>query len=211
MTEEKHTAMIKELAKSPNTKVQTNIWLRLMQWLFVSALLIVTGVTILGMKHSFASMMTMWDKVIETVALATLAILSSFNAFILSTPGQEGRFQRKKIKYLLIGLGLFFVLQFYFYQYSSLSFKMHFGCAMDILLLGVPSAGLLFFMLSKSANTFPKWSGYLACIAGFSLAAIGSRYTCMDLTSLHFLLWHFLPVVILGMIGFQLGQKLLQL
>ncbi|MEZ4820773.1 MAG: NrsF family protein [Bdellovibrionota bacterium] len=81
---------------------------------------------------------------------------------------------------------------------------------MDILILGIPSALLLFFMLSKSANTFPKWSGYLACIASFSLAAMGSRYTCMDISSIHFLVWHFFPVVILGWIGFGLGQKVLK-
>lgn len=202
---------IQELANKPNVKKSASVWTCVVSWIALSACLTLAGTFVLGIRYSAFSMLSMWDKVIELSLLIALCVISAANAFLLSVPGEELHFRYRTIRWVLAAFVMFLLFDAYVMDKTPLVVSLHWGCAADIVLLGIPSAALLFYMLSRSANTLPKWSGYLACLAAFSMAAIGSRYTCMDVTSLHFLVWHFIPVVLLGMAGFGLGQRLLKL
>ena len=66
-------------------------------------------------------------------------------------------------------------------------------------------------MMLRSAPVWRGWAGYAMVLAVGSFAALGMRFICPNDSPGHLLVWHFLPVIILALIGAPVFQILLKL
>lgn len=65
-------------------------------------------------------------------------------------------------------------------------------------------------MVMHSAPVWRGWAGYALLLSVGSLAALAMRFICPNDSPAHLLVWHFLPVLILSLIGVPLGKILLK-
>lgn len=82
-------------------------------------------------------------------------------------------------------------------------------CVADLLVLGVFPGVILFAMLRKAAPVNKGVVGCMAFLAAASFAAIASRYMCAMDSFAHLLVWHFVPVILMGLLGILIGKKFL--
>jgi len=65
-------------------------------------------------------------------------------------------------------------------------------------------------MLRKAAPLNLEKTGMLSVLSVGALGAFGTQFICTIDSPLHFLLWHFIPVLIIGLLGVFLGKLFLK-
>ena len=83
-------------------------------------------------------------------------------------------------------------------------------CVRNILGMSLIPAPVLFIMIRKAAPLRPLFSGALAMLAVGSLAAFATQLICRYDFPMHFLVWHFLPILTLLIVGRWLGSRFLK-
>ena len=84
-------------------------------------------------------------------------------------------------------------------------------CSSNIVLLAIPAALLIIFMIQKASPTMPKWTGWFSLIGALSLSALTEQFTCHNGSAIHLLIWHFLPVLCVGGLGWFFARKIFKL
>jgi hypothetical protein len=181
---------------------------RTMKWLSFTTLSLLSGVAIMGVREDIG--LVIFNKYfwVQSFLLSVLAIASAVSAFLINIPGEK----RKSLFIIpaitFIGWGL--ILLIFVTNVDRTSDGIGFACIRDISLLGLlPGVGL-FIMLRKGAPLKIGFSGVLALLAISSIGALGTQFICSNDDPLHILLWHFLPVLILSLVGVIIGKALLQ-
>lgn len=79
-------------------------------------------------------------------------------------------------------------------------------CAIEILLMAIIPAGLLFVMIRRAAPVHYHWAGFTALMGVTSLAYAVQRLIEPTNDIYHILTWHILPMVILALVGLLMGR-----
>ena len=74
-------------------------------------------------------------------------------------------------------------------------------CLRNILIVAVPPSAFLFYMLRRSVTLNLKTVGFLFVLASTAVGCFGTRFICPNDDPLHFLVWHFVPVILTGCLG----------
>lgn len=206
----KTNELIQNLSKS-NTpvKVVRFNYLDLLKVFGVGILCIGSMVSILGLRTDISDKTVSVSFIFESLILLTLGILSSASAFTLSIPGNE---TRKTLMLPLVTLALWLALTAYsFIMYGASIFFIGFGfsCALDVFLISLPPASVLFFLIRKAAPLKRERVGFLVLLAGASYGAFGVGLTCVDDSPIHILIWHLIPSLAIAGAGIFIGKKLL--
>ncbi len=82
-------------------------------------------------------------------------------------------------------------------------------CTVGVFLMSVIPTIFLFFVLRRGAGTEPGRSGFWIILASASIACFASRVAEHDGIE-HFILWHYLPLLVFALIGYLLGPRLLR-
>lgn len=83
------------------------------------------------------------------------------------------------------------------------------NCIRDIVVLGLLPGALLFFMIKKAAPLGLGKVGAFAALSVAALGAVGTQFICTNDDPLHALIWHYVPVLLLGWLGVVIGRRLL--
>jgi hypothetical protein len=83
----------------------------------------------------------------------------------------------------------------------------HAVCALQIALMALLPAVVLLREARAGAAVAPSWTGIFVVIAASSAGAVGSALICPIDQPAHQLLWHFLPVVTLAVVGPMAGRR----
>lgn len=208
--------LIKSISEnlSPVRPLQ-NYVIRFAKWLGATLLCMGAIIPTLGLRHDISTALAEPRFLAELMMLISLALLSASAAFVLSVPNET---KAKIVRiFPFIPLSIWtLILVFDFSKIlssdgmSAFVFDDGMACVGDIFVLGVVPGALLFIMLKKAAPTKLGWSGFLAVLAIASFGAIGSQLMCSNAQPMHLILWHLMPVVILGGAGVFIGRKLLR-
>jgi hypothetical protein len=143
-------------------------------------------------------------------AMLAAGFLAGLAAFILSVPDTK---IRKPVMALLggaSGIWLFLIglelLQAGF-EMPDKAESCFIGLTMA---MGAPLA-LGIVMVIRGAAIWHGWAGYALVLSVGSFSALAMRFICPNDSPAHLLVWHFLPVLALAVIGIPLGQILLKL
>lgn len=84
------------------------------------------------------------------------------------------------------------------------------GCISCIMLLALLPSAVLFYMCRRAAPLRPLTTGFFILLANGSFLALVTRYTCALDYFPHLFFAHFMPVMVLGVLGLVAGRFLLK-
>lgn len=193
-------------------KSAESISLRFLRWILISALCIAAGVFSLGLREDWSALFTQPIYLVQNLLIMVMSLVTGFIAIRLSVPGNLKKKSLKKalsipmISWLLL-LGLIVLLSGYS---PEKAFKISlFSCSRDIIVIGALPGISLFFLILQGTTLNRSAAGYLSMIAAFGMGAWAVQFTCHNDDPIHILLWHFLPVTLMGLIGIKLAKKFL--
>jgi hypothetical protein len=147
----------------------------------------------------------------ELLLLLLILLGTLLGAALLAFPDLH---QKRLLAYSPAALfAMFILLLFFAWRADSppAPFPVHsFECTLDITLLSLLPAALVFFALRNYASTYPHWAGSFALLAAFSVGALWLRLFEVNDSILHVVQWHYLPMIGVGLIGWVLGARLLK-
>jgi hypothetical protein len=176
-------------------------------WLIGASLCLAGGICTFGYPMDMGEYGYNSQFILESVLLFSTFFLASACAIAMGVPGTKGTEIFRRVT--LIFLGSWFLLVLFRGErlialegMSALIQGLQGYCPLDILMMGLLPAVLLLFILRKAAPLNLEWSGIMALLAVGSLAAFGVQFTCRFDSPVHIFIYHVLPVIGLGMIGY---------
>ncbi len=149
--------------------------------------------------------------VAEILALVGLFFITSLSAALLGFPDQ---FQKRKQAVAPIWMFTLFILLLIFawlFDSHPAPLPVHsFECTFSITLTAVIPALWTFYALRKYASTNYKLAGSVSLLSAFSLGALWLRLHEYTDSIIHVFEWHYLPMLVIGIVGLWLGKKLLK-
>lgn len=182
--------------------------IRFIKWLASSMFCLLIGILYHGLNIDVDTVASQPAFDFQLVILVALVISSGFSAFIMSVPGEI----KSLIKYFPIGtLGLLLlVILISIYSTNSVSAGSGLSCIRDVVFLGGIPGFLLIFLLRKARPLDFAKVGLFAFISSSAIGALGTNLICENHDPLHILVWHFMPVLVLGGAGIVFGRWLLK-
>lgn len=180
---------------------------RFFRWLLVSVFFVVAATLLFGLRPDVVLASKRIGFLFQTVSALGLAVLSALSAFILSVPDRK-RPWLSMVPVITLVLWLATIANG-FLLVESVRGGIGLSCARDIVLFALLPGMLLFRMLRRAAPLEPGRVGVLAALGVAALGAVGIQFICMNDDPLHALLWHWLPVSLVGAAGLAIGRVVL--
>jgi len=155
----------------------------------------------------------------ESLALVLVSYLSIFAAFLYSSPDETYQRYAKTLSITSIAI---WTSLFAYCIYHCLT-QGHAGHILhelsnaviniteifNILFIGLLPTLWLILMLKKAFPTNKRITGLLVILGSLTLAMVFSRFLSENIEASHMLVWKYSPLLILSIISFLLGNKLL--
>jgi hypothetical protein len=84
------------------------------------------------------------------------------------------------------------------------------ACVKALIFMSILPLVVSFFMAARAVPIWRGWTGYALTLSMASFGAFGMRFFCPSDSYAHLLLWHFMPVVILSVVGGLVGRIILR-
>jgi len=184
----------------------------------LSLKLIGAGAIYLGALLAFSGLRPDWLEkfhsiwfVAEILALVGLFVVTSLSAALLGFPDQ---FQKRNQVLAPIWMFTLFMLLLIFewlFDGHPAPLPVHnFECTFSIALTAIIPAVWTFYALRKYASTNYRLAGSVSLLSAFSVGALWLRLHENTDSINHVFEWHYLPMLIIGIVGLWLGKKLLK-
>ncbi|MEQ1533116.1 MAG: DUF1109 domain-containing protein [Sideroxydans sp.] len=182
-----------------------------LRWLAMSVAYLTAMLLFSGVRNELGVAFQHPWFVAEIALLVAVLVATSLSAALLSFPDL---YQMRRIVWspLVVFSVLTFVLLFAWRaDMPPAPFPLHsIECTLAILLVALlPGAWLLYFMRGF-ASTHYQWAGSIALLHAFSVGALWLRLQENNDSILHVLQWHYLPMIIFGILGLWLGKLILK-
>lgn len=179
-----------------------------LRYVFVTGLILFLSVAILPLRSDISFMKAQWYFYVENILWLAL-LISGFRASYKSSLPEERK--ESYAQFYFLTSALIFLSSFH-HSSPGLQTELELirgGCGLIISLLSV-MAGTYFFIWARHAAPARPWrTGVLAALTSSALGCLIMQFVCAWDTSLHLILWHFIPVFILILAGQFLARKLL--
>ena len=172
-------------------------------WAISSVVLIAAGVFFFRPAPDF-SVVSSPSFIFTASAMLCLSLICTLSAFILSVPNKGAQ----RFDIVPIGIVTFwFALMIYAFASTDLD-DSHPGflCVFRMTILAVVPAAILFYMLKRAAPMRSGLIGLLAALGSLAFAEVGLQFICHKSTMTHVLVWHFMPLSILALLGVAVGH-----
>ncbi len=177
---------------------------RFSRWFLASFFCLATGVVVYGLRTDLETAVQSPAFYLQILFLLALASLSAFSAFILSIPDyKKPGFDSVPLVTLFLWVS---VIVFSGLRSERFATGMGFSCAREIFVLGFLPGLLLFIMIRQAAPLQLGKVGAFCALSVAGLGALGTQFICSNDNALHVLLWHYIPVLMLGGFGVLLGR-----
>ena len=149
--------------------------------------------------------------VAEIAVLAGIFIATSLSAALLSFPDLH---QMRRVALLPIFMFILFALVMFFAWRTDsppTPPPIHsIECTLSITTLAILPAVWIFLVMRKFASTHHHWAGGIASLAAFSVGALWLRLYEQTDSIMHVIEWHYLPMILIGIVGMWLGKLILK-
>jgi hypothetical protein len=164
------------------------------------------AVSLVGLRQDLTARLQQAPFLGETLLLFVLFGAATCSALGSSVPGAA---LRGAGKWVIAALGAWLVLiaARYTLEPSARAVGHGMPCVRRMLVLGSGPACVLLIMLRRAAPLRPGTSGLLAFLSAGSLGVLGTRLLCSKEEPLHVLLWHFMPLVAVAVLGSLCGRR----
>ncbi|MEN6584980.1 MAG: DUF1109 domain-containing protein [Sulfuricella sp.] len=180
-------------------------------WVAGAALYLALSLWITGLRPDLMQKLHQPWFVAELVALALIFVATSLSAAVLAFPDLH---QMRRTALAPAGMfALFTVFMFFAWRADvpPAPLPVHsFRCTLYIVLFSLLPAAWTFFSMRKFASTHERWAGSIALLSAFSIGALWMRLHEVNDSIIHVILWHYLPMLGIGLVGWWLGRRLLK-
>lgn len=174
-----------------------------LKWILISILCLLAGIGTLGLREDWQFLFKTPLLLLQNILLLISFISVGFCALNLARPG------RLTIKIITLSLltpiimwGAVLLIMILTDSYQpQKAFKISFGCIKDILIIGMLPGAALFFFISRGVILKRFLSGLMSTLAFLMIGAWAVQFTCHNDDPLHIVIWHFLPIIVLALIG----------
>jgi len=185
-----------------------SFWERYLKWVAISVLCVFTGVSLIGLREDVGQVSKDPSFIIQNIVILVGALLCAALALILSVPGGE---KRRIVRYLTaVPFLLWLFLLFWPAQQKGFYPGIGMACAGEVFSLGIIPGVLLLMIIRRGATLERSYSSFFAFMGAAALGALGVQFSCHSSNVAHLLVWHFLPVIFLGILGVALAKRILK-
>ena len=160
---------------------------------------ILAAVAITGIRNDLQIMMATPRYVFELFLLTTLAISSLVAVFALSIPSLS---KAKATQVASISFGAWLVvLILFFVKEKNPIMGWSFSCVEEIFITSLAPALVLFLLVKNIHFTQSSAVGWFMLLSSAAFGAIATHLCCPASNAEHILIWHALPVLMIGFAG----------
>ncbi len=174
------------------------------KWSAVGVLYLAAGVLMIGARDDVAAKWRESWFIVHTLIVFGVAVLAATAAFKVSIPDRQQRFL---VSSSAIALAVWLA---WIVGALITGSEPHAGygwkCLRNILVLAAPLGVLMYYMIGKAAPLRTGTAGWLGALSAAAAADLATRFICRNDHALHAVIWHFIPVLVLGCIGVVLGR-----
>jgi hypothetical protein len=202
-----HTIL--KLVKEGPKKALSSPTYTLLNWIFLIIIYLSIVIYFKGIRDDLNFKITQSLFLIEIFLMLLLALSSALSASMLALPDVN---QKAWIRFLpLIPLVIFTTLLAYStFATSALSMiecilLSRFDCVFYIIFFSIVRASIMFYSIQKAAPIYCCWAGSMAGLSAASFGYILLRIIDPSDDPFQLIIWHFLPVILIMIIGMLLG------
>lgn len=203
--------IIKKLASEATPVKPVKPTARCFIWCVFAIMCVGVAWAFIGIRHDFAAKIASGMFIVE-ISLALFAgVLSALAASWLSIPGCIRQNWLIWLPFIPITM-LVFLIGYQVFESPShlLEAGKSIHCATDVLMVAAVPAVALFVMLKFAASTRNMITSIMAVTAVAAFGYLGSRFICPNDDISHVIVWHYLPAVIIAVVGAVVGKKILK-
>lgn len=176
--------------------------------LVIGFLSVLVSTTIAGVRPDIQDVVLTIPFLFQGLILLLLAILTTLSALQMSIPNLQTQ-ETKNIAITALATWLAFLIYFLLHSSNPVG-GWGVSCAREIALNSIIPSAAIFFMIKRAATLNRTTVSWLILTAGASYGALATQFSCNMIDPLHLLIWHALPVLIIGLIGLGLGNLILK-
>jgi len=174
-----------------------------------TAVYLALALAISGLRPDLAQALQQPWYIAELLVLLLLLAASTTSASLLSFPDLH---QKRALAYApVVAFALFALTMLFAWRTDTAPHPVHdIECTISITLVALLPAAWTLYLMRGYASTHPDWAGSIALLAAFGTGALWLRLQEANDSVAHVVLWHYLPMLLAGFIGLQLGRRLLK-
>jgi len=204
--------LIAKLAQDTTVvKTVPHPYLLSLKWMGAAAAYIILSLVFSGLRPDLMLKLQQPWFVAEIAALVGIFIATSLSAALLSFPDLHQ--MRRLALSPVVAFALFALVLFFAWQADNPPAPLpvhNFECTIGITLFSLLPAAWTFFEMRKFASTHYHLAGSIALLSAFSVGALWLRLHEINDSVMHVVEWHYLPMIVFGMIGWGLGKRILK-
>jgi len=182
-----------------------------LKWMGAAAIYLAVSLAFSGLRPDwFERLHNTWF-VAELLALLGIFIVTSLSAALLAFPDLH---QKRALVFApVLPFLVFLLVMFFAWRADSppAALPVHsFECTIGIMLMALLPAVWTFYSMRSYASTHSQWAGGVALLSAFSVGALWLRLHEANDSISHVIVWHYLPMLVIGLIGMWLGKRLLK-
>jgi len=182
-----------------------------LKWIAAAAVYLALSLAISGLRPDLVQALQRPWYITEIVALILVFIATSFSAALLAFPDLH---QKRGLAFAPAWMFALFLLVLLFAWRADnppAPLPVHsFQCTCSIMLFSLLPAAWTIYVMRKFASTHYQWAGSIAVLSAFSVGALWLRLHEVNDSILHVVEWHYLPILVFGLVGLWLGRALLK-
>ena len=177
-------------------------------------LLLINGivfVSMLGLRQDFLERLADIHFWLSVGILTLSLLLTGWAAFQLAKPHiNPERYFYSLFPILLLTPALGFKLfeEFHYHQHNALSIDYGISCVILTVVFAFLPFCFLVYTIRKGFTIAPTISGIIGGIAAASSGSLVLNFTCYKNSAIHHIIWHYIPIIGIGIAGYYLGIKL---
>lgn len=175
-------------------------------WSAAALACVVCGAFLVGLRPDAASLIAEPSFLIQAALLLTAACLAATISLTLSVPGSSRR--RTQVAGAVAALCWTASLAAAFVPETPFQSGMGIGCVRNVLVLSILPGAILFQNLRRARPLQTEATGWVGAFGAASLACLATRFICRNDSAAHLLVWHYLPVTAISLLGIALGRIL---
>jgi hypothetical protein len=180
-------------------------------WMGGALAYLVVALSLSGVRPDLANKLHQPWFAAELAALSGIFIATSLSASLLSFPDMH---QLRRLAFApVVTFAVFVAVMFFAWQadHPPAPLPVHsFQCTLSITLFSLLPAAWMIYAMRKFASTHNRLAGCCGLLFAFSTGAIWLRLHELNDSIMHVIEWHYLPMIVFGMIGLWLGRMLLK-
>ena len=182
-----------------------------LKWMALSAAYLLVLLLVSGVRNELATAFENPWFAIEVALLVAIFITTSVSAALLSFPDMYQMRRAVWMPMAVFGVFACVLLMAWRADMPPAPLPVHgIECTLAILMVALMPGAWLLYAMRKLASTHYQSAGSIALLHAFSVGALWLRLQENNDSILHVLQWHYLPMIVFGILGLWVGKLILK-